>query len=42
MHIIGHEFLRIIIRMYPKTPQRGNKPSAQGNALGNRKKAIAL
>ena len=32
----------MIIRMYPITPRRGNKPSAQGNALGNEKEAIAL
>ena len=26
----------IIIRMYPITPRRGNEPSAQGSALGER------
>ena len=26
----------MIISMYLITPQRGNEPSAQGNALGNR------
>ena len=41
-HIIVHEFLRMIIRMYPITHRRCNKPPAQGNALGNGKEAIAL
>ena len=41
MHIIVHEFLRMIIRMHPITHRRCNKPPAQGNALGNGKEAIA-
>jgi len=30
------EIKLMIIRMYPITPQRGNEPSAQGSALGDR------
>ncbi len=30
----------MIIRMYPITPRRGNEPSAQGNALGDRTVAL--
>ena len=40
-HVIGHEWVRMIIRMYPITHRRCNKPSAQGNALGNGKETIA-
>ena len=31
-----HRLIFVIIRMYPITPRRGNEPSAQGNALGDR------
>jgi len=33
--ILRKYFFLMIIRIFPITPRRGNKPPAQGNALGN-------